>query len=345
MYRHLLVPVDDSALSDTNAAAAVRLAGSLGARVSFFRACAGSGSARSDARLRQADPAGFAESTFGDSHAMLARHAVLADDAGVDYELVSALGGSPAEAIVDAAQGLGCDLIVMASHGAHGMAALWHPSTTAAVLRRTTLPVLVSRVEANDPVRPREAVLASLQEEHQSIGAVARAMKQMADSAAASPGALDLLTLESMLKFLQAFAGEIHHAKEERLLHPCMLERIPDVAGVLQEVKAQHRRQQALVAQALDRLEPVMSDAGAPSAPLLETTHALCDAIRAHLALEEQILMPLAQRHFLDEDWASLAPAMPSHRMLGQEGIPAAETRRLFTRIAGLQAGTSVHRE
>jgi nucleotide-binding universal stress UspA family protein len=99
MYRHLLVPVDDSALSGTNAEAAVRLARQLGSRITFFRACADAGSTRAGARLKAADPAAFAESTFGDTHAMLARYAVLADEGGVPYDLVSEASRDVADAI------------------------------------------------------------------------------------------------------------------------------------------------------------------------------------------------------------------------------------------------------
>ena len=51
----------------------------------------------------------------------------------------------PYEAIVDTAKGKGCDLIVMASHGRNGIAAIMLGSVTAKVLAHTTIPVLVCR--------------------------------------------------------------------------------------------------------------------------------------------------------------------------------------------------------
>ena len=51
----------------------------------------------------------------------------------------------PWEAILDHAKTQGCDLIIMASHGRRGMAALLLGSETQKVLTHSTIPVLVVR--------------------------------------------------------------------------------------------------------------------------------------------------------------------------------------------------------
>jgi len=51
----------------------------------------------------------------------------------------------PYQAIIDAAKHEGCDLIVMASHGRHGMSAVVLGSETVKVLTHSTVPVLVYR--------------------------------------------------------------------------------------------------------------------------------------------------------------------------------------------------------
>jgi nucleotide-binding universal stress UspA family protein len=51
------------------------------------------------------------------------------------------------EGILDAAEALGADLIVMGSHGRHGFEKLLLGSTTQRVLSHTELPVLVVRGE------------------------------------------------------------------------------------------------------------------------------------------------------------------------------------------------------
>ncbi|EFF77604.1 hypothetical protein HMPREF0004_1033 [Achromobacter piechaudii ATCC 43553] len=51
----------------------------------------------------------------------------------------------PHEAIVETAKTEGCDLIIMGSHGRHGMTGFLLGSETQRVLAKTRLPVLVFR--------------------------------------------------------------------------------------------------------------------------------------------------------------------------------------------------------
>jgi nucleotide-binding universal stress UspA family protein len=51
----------------------------------------------------------------------------------------------PDHAIIDTAGSKGCDLIVMASHGRHGISALVLGSETIKVLTHSNIPVLVHR--------------------------------------------------------------------------------------------------------------------------------------------------------------------------------------------------------
>ncbi len=56
---------------------------------------------------------------------------------------VSSAKPCKSEAIIDTAQQRGCDLIVMASHGRSGIAAIVLGSVTTKVLTHTKIPVLV----------------------------------------------------------------------------------------------------------------------------------------------------------------------------------------------------------
>jgi nucleotide-binding universal stress UspA family protein len=63
--------------------------------------------------------------------------------AGVTCETVQLVQDHTHEAIIAAAKQRGCDLIVMASHGRSGIAAVVLGSVTNKVLTHTTIPVLV----------------------------------------------------------------------------------------------------------------------------------------------------------------------------------------------------------
>jgi nucleotide-binding universal stress UspA family protein len=64
---------------------------------------------------------------------------------GVACETTTAANDQVHEAIVDTATSLGCDLIVMASHGRSGMTAVVLGSQTQKVLTHSKIPVLVYR--------------------------------------------------------------------------------------------------------------------------------------------------------------------------------------------------------
>jgi nucleotide-binding universal stress UspA family protein len=71
--------------------------------------------------------------------------AAAAQTEGVACEMVQVEHEHPYQAIIDTAASKGCDLIVMASHGRHGIAAIVLSSETVKVLTHSKIPVLVHR--------------------------------------------------------------------------------------------------------------------------------------------------------------------------------------------------------
>lgn len=70
---------------------------------------------------------------------------LIATKEGVACEVLSVEDENPYQVIIDAAKDRGCDLIVMASHGRHGVSAMLLGSVTNKVLVHCTVPVLVCR--------------------------------------------------------------------------------------------------------------------------------------------------------------------------------------------------------
>lgn len=79
------------------------------------------------------------------AHDRLAVVEQAAQAAGVAYELVMSRASPPWKAILDCARANDCQLIVMASHGRHGLSALLLGSETQKVLAHGDRPVLVVR--------------------------------------------------------------------------------------------------------------------------------------------------------------------------------------------------------
>jgi nucleotide-binding universal stress UspA family protein len=146
MYRHILIPTDGSELAESAVKQGVSLAKSIGAKVTalvvetpFFVF---------DVPYWEMNDlrAAFAEQADDvKQHATRVLRAVaeIAKKSDVPCNTLHVVKDHPYEAIIATANDNDCDLIVMASHGRSGIAAVVLGSVTAKVLTHTKLPVLV----------------------------------------------------------------------------------------------------------------------------------------------------------------------------------------------------------
>lgn len=147
MFKHILVPTDGSPLSESTIARAVSFAKDAGARITFFYAqpdfpmpIYGEG-----ALIDPTTPEQFGKAAADEAKRILDAAKSAADAAGVTADTDTIVNEVPYEAIIDAAQRHGCDLIFMASHGRRGIAGLLLGSETQKVLTHSKTPVLVYR--------------------------------------------------------------------------------------------------------------------------------------------------------------------------------------------------------
>jgi nucleotide-binding universal stress UspA family protein len=148
MFKHILIPTDGSKLANQSAEAAVRLAKSLGARVTGFFAAPPA----TPIVFKGLLPVGYAAPEEHEKGIRKAAEAYLgaiekvARSAGVPCEVMSVTDDYPADAIVAAAKKRRCDLIFIASHGRRGVRReSLLGSETQKVLSQAPIPVLVFR--------------------------------------------------------------------------------------------------------------------------------------------------------------------------------------------------------
>lgn len=146
MFRHILVPTDGSDLSHTAAINAVALAKLIGAHITAFHVAEpySTNVQEEHVPLHFMLPDDYDKAVQAQAAPHLADVKKLAEVAGVHCDLRVVMSNFPAEAIVDAAEQLGCDAIVMGSHGRSGFSKLLLGSETQKVLVRTKVPVLVT---------------------------------------------------------------------------------------------------------------------------------------------------------------------------------------------------------
>ena len=149
MYKHILIATDGSIASHKGVDHGLALAKSLSCKASLVVVTkpfpmagivdvTGWVSGEIDQIRYDASQKEFADTVLAD-----ARKAARKIGVEADYAQVS--DHSAAEGILQAARDLGCDLIVMASHGRRGIGRLLLGSQTAEVVHHSTIPVLVVR--------------------------------------------------------------------------------------------------------------------------------------------------------------------------------------------------------
>jgi nucleotide-binding universal stress UspA family protein len=147
MFKHILVPTDGSQLSTETVKRAIGFAREAGARITFFYAKPeypvafyGEG-----AFIDPTTPEKFAEMAEQQATEILAGCEKLAQEASVACARHTVASDVPYEAIIEAADTAGCDLIFMASHGRRGIGGMLLGSETQKVLTHSKVPVLVYR--------------------------------------------------------------------------------------------------------------------------------------------------------------------------------------------------------
>ncbi|MFD1599107.1 universal stress protein [Halobellus rarus] len=144
MYETILTPVDGSAPSETAADHAIRLARDADATLSVVSVV--DVEALSAAKL---DTKALLDGYEAEAERHVAAVADRARESGVDVE-TAVLRGAPYRAILDRAEAVDADLVVMGSHGRRGLERYLLGSTTERVLRLSPAPVLVLRSDEGD---------------------------------------------------------------------------------------------------------------------------------------------------------------------------------------------------
>jgi nucleotide-binding universal stress UspA family protein len=145
MFKHLLVPVDASALSARAIDVGLDLAREFGAAITAFIAEPPAPAPATGRGLWHYLDAAAAQRQIAERHAegVLANFERRAAAAGIPFEGLYAQSTDVDAAIDAVARERGCDVIVMVTHGAGSFGGRWSRSCTQRMVARTRLPLLV----------------------------------------------------------------------------------------------------------------------------------------------------------------------------------------------------------
>jgi len=336
MFRHLLVPIDDSMLSVETVRQAVLFASTLGAKVTFFHAKADYGSTSLGALERVMSPTAFNDQMAGEARAMLAKAETVARAANVAYASVYVTSDRPYAAILDAAERNGCDLIFMASHGERGLRSLILGSQTQRVLQHTTIPVLVASVEGNAPAPHHAAALAIIRDEHRSLAAVIHGLEYLVRETRERGAAPQFSLLHAILYYIKEFPEALHHPKEDAYLFRKLRLRTSEFNDTLDELQRQHAAGSKLVTEMDEALGRYEADPAGGFDGFADAVKRFVALEWPHMILETKVILPAAQKYLTAEDWDEIGQAFAQHGDPRFNVDADEEFRQLFSRILNL---------
>jgi hemerythrin-like domain-containing protein len=180
------------------------------------------------------------------------------------------------------------------------------------------------------------ATLTIIHEEHAALAAVLRSILLLLAHHRRKGTLPDFEALRAMLFYVDEFPEKRHHRKETQLLFPKLRARTPQSRDLLDRLDDEHARGERNVRD-LEHALLAFEMLGEPRrAAFEEAAQRYFDFYMAHMRLEEEHILPLAQHVLTDEDWRELDEAFSRNRdpMTGHE--PDTDYRALFSRIVNL---------
>lgn len=174
-----------------------------------------------------------------------------------------------------------------------------------------------------------------IRDEHSAVSAVLRSMLQMMERDPDDQPERFFDVLRAMLFYIDEFPERRHHPKESDLLFPKIARVAPELMGVIQRLEADHVSGESRVRELQHLLLAWELLGDGRRAAFQEAARQYVEFYLTHMRTEETELLPVAQKHLTESDWAQLNSAFASH---GDDPLAGGGDRdpvydRLFTRI------------
>ena len=180
------------------------------------------------------------------------------------------------------------------------------------------------------------ATLSIIREEHAALSAMLRSIPLLLAQHQRQGTLPDFAVLRAMLFYVDEFPEKRHHRKETELLFPKLRARTPLANGVLDQLDRDHARGEKSIRD-LEHALLGFEMMGEPRRQAFEeAAQHYVSFYLALMAMEEQHILPLAEKVLTDEDWLELDSAFAANCDLLTGHSPEADYRALFTRIVSI---------
>jgi hemerythrin-like domain-containing protein len=178
--------------------------------------------------------------------------------------------------------------------------------------------------------------LSIIRDEHFALAAMLRSIPLLLAHHRRTGTLPDFAALRAMVFYIDEFPEKRHHRKESQLLFPKLRARTPLSRDLLDRLDDEHARGERNIRE-LEHALLAYEMLGEPRREAFEeAAQRYVDFYLAHMRLEEEQILPLAERVLTADDWSELDEAFARNRDPMTGHTPDAEYRALFTRIVNL---------
>lgn len=170
-----------------------------------------------------------------------------------------------------------------------------------------------------------------IQQEHQRLGAVIRAMLHFVRGIGEGGSAPPLKVFRAMLLYIADFPETMHHPKEDQLF-ALLQKRTSAVDDVVAELERQHAGGEALVRKLEHQLTRYELQGGAAGDAFFKAVEAYAAFYFGHMRVEEEIILPAIDKFLTPDDWHEADTAFTAN----ESSADNASFERLFSMIANI---------
>jgi hemerythrin-like domain-containing protein len=173
-----------------------------------------------------------------------------------------------------------------------------------------------------------------IRDEHASLAAMLQSMHMLVDKGPGDGRKPFFDVLRAMLFYIDEYPERLHHPKESNLLFPKVVKASPKVLGAIDRLERDHMYSEK-AARELQHLLLAWELLGASRrAAFDEAFKKYVDFYLDHMKLEEDLVLPEAEKTLSAQDWAEVDAAFEQNAdPLSGKYPPTAEYEKLFSLI------------
>lgn len=174
-----------------------------------------------------------------------------------------------------------------------------------------------------------------IRDEHRALASVIKGLQFLVQEIQNRGQTPDFPLLQSIVSYIEQFPDKLHHPKEDQYLFPALRLRHPAAAAELDILEEEHERGTPLTARVATCLRDYQRDPSGFEA-FAQAVDDYANFHWAHMSREENVILPLAEKHLTVEDWVGINSAFKSNSdpLVGIN--TQREFRELFRRLVNM---------